>query len=125
MVYHSKKDWWLMALVWFGVLLPSLIGIYLLIVENGSGNAGWTMLFTSVFIAGVVLALTYPLLRNQRSEFDRTLRCVGEKRNTSLVDRGSAPDDRPAECSGVVARSSPNRLPQKWGQRLRADLTGR
>ena len=74
MVYHSKKDWWLMALVWFGVLLPSLIGIYLLIVENGSGDAGWTMLFTSVFIAGVVLVLTYPLYYEIR-EANLIVRC--------------------------------------------------
>jgi hypothetical protein len=67
MVYHSKKDWWLVALVWVGVLIPlgigiySRIGIYSLITRGGDDLAGWTLLVASISIAAFVLLLTYPL----------------------------------------------------------------
>ena len=61
MVYHSKKDWWLVALVWAGVLLPLAIGIYNLVAPNGNAHAGWTLLFICTLIGALVLFLTYPL----------------------------------------------------------------
>lgn len=61
MIYHSKKDWWLVALVWVAVLLPFAIGVYHLVAESGNAHAGWTALYTGAFTAGMVLLLTYPL----------------------------------------------------------------
>ncbi len=61
MVYRSKKDWWLVALVWVGVLIPFAIGIYILIARGGNNLAGWTLLVISTFAGALVLLLTYPL----------------------------------------------------------------
>ena len=61
MVYHSKKDWWLVGLVWIGILLPLAVGIYNLIAAEGNGRAGWTLILICTFTGGLVLLLTYPL----------------------------------------------------------------
>jgi hypothetical protein len=60
MLYHSKKDWWLVALVWTGILFPLAIGIYNLVTTNGNARVGWTFLLICTFTA-LVLLLTYPL----------------------------------------------------------------
>ena len=61
MVYRSKKDWWLIGLVWVGVLVPFAIGIYTLVARGGNNLAGWTLLVISTFTGALVLLLTYPL----------------------------------------------------------------
>jgi membrane protein YdbS with pleckstrin-like domain len=61
MVYHSKKDWWLLALVRVCVLLPIAIGIYNLVAEGGNARAGWTLLFICALTGALILFLTYPL----------------------------------------------------------------
>ena len=61
MVYRSKKDWWLVALVWVGVLVPFAIGSYTLVARGGNNLAGWTLLVISTFTGVLVLLLTYPL----------------------------------------------------------------
>ena len=61
MVYHSKKDWWLVALVWVCVLLPFAIGIYNLVAPSGNDHAGWTLLVICTFTGVLILLLTYPL----------------------------------------------------------------
>ena len=61
MVYRSKKDWWLVALVWVGVLIPFATGIYILIARGGNNPAGWTLLVIGTFAGALVLLLTYPL----------------------------------------------------------------
>lgn len=61
MLYHSKKDWWLVALVWAGILLPLAIGIYNVVTANGNARAGWTLVLICTFAGALVLLLTYPL----------------------------------------------------------------
>jgi hypothetical protein len=61
MLYHSKKDWWLVALVWTGILLPLAVGLYNLIAADGNARAGWTLLLICTLTGGLVLLLTYPL----------------------------------------------------------------
>ena len=61
MVYRPKKDWWLVALVWVGVLVPFAIGLYVLVARSGDNVAGWTLLVISTFAGALVLLLTYPL----------------------------------------------------------------
>lgn len=61
MIYHSKKDWWLMALVWSSVLLPLAFGIYNLVARGGNIQVAWTSLFIGIFTGALVLLLTYPL----------------------------------------------------------------
>lgn len=61
MRYHSKKDRWLVALVWAGLLLPLAIGIYNLVAPDGNARAGWSLLLTCTLAGALVLLLTYPL----------------------------------------------------------------
>jgi hypothetical protein len=61
MVYHSKKDWWLVGLVWAGILLLLAAGIYNVLSANGNAQLGLILLFVCIFISAVVLFLTYPL----------------------------------------------------------------
>lgn len=50
MVYYSKKDWWLVSLVWAGILLLLVIGVYNLIAPSGEAYVDWTFLFSCAFI---------------------------------------------------------------------------
>jgi hypothetical protein len=59
MLYRSKKDWWLVLLVWSAILLPFALGVYHLL--NTNKEAGWYLLFVGVVTGAVVLWLTYPL----------------------------------------------------------------
>ena len=59
MLYRSKKDWWLVLLVWTAILLPFALGACLLI--SGKTEAGWYLLFVGAVTGAVVLWLTYPL----------------------------------------------------------------
>ena len=61
MQYYSKKDWWLVALVWAGLLLPLGIGIYNLVAADGNKRAGLILLIICTFTGASVLLLTYPL----------------------------------------------------------------
>jgi hypothetical protein len=46
MIYHSKKDLWIVLLVSAAVLLPFVLGIYNLVVRNGNAEAGWYLLLS-------------------------------------------------------------------------------
>lgn len=61
MVYRSKKDWWLVGLVWGGVSLPLLVGLYNLFAPGGNPRLGWELTRAGVVAAAAVLILTYPL----------------------------------------------------------------
>ena len=59
MLYRSKKDWWLVLLVWTAILLPFALGAFLII--SGKTEAGWYLLFVGGVTGAVVLWLTCPL----------------------------------------------------------------
>jgi hypothetical protein len=61
MVYRSKKDWWLVGLVWGGVGAPLLIGLYNLFAPGGNLQLGWELVRVGVVTSAVVLILTFPL----------------------------------------------------------------
>ena len=61
MLYRSKKDWWLVALVCSALSLPFVLGIYNLLAVGGNREAGWYLLFVGTLSGAVVLWLTYPL----------------------------------------------------------------
>ena len=60
MIYYSKKDAWLVAVVIVAILIPVLIGVFLLFATDGSWVAGATPLFAVVILV-LVLVLAYPL----------------------------------------------------------------
>ena len=62
MVYHSKKDLWLVIVMTLGFVTPLVIG--LIIIAKGSGaerNIGWIVIAASMAIAALMLWLSYPL----------------------------------------------------------------
>ena len=61
MKYRSKKDWWLVGLVWAAVLDPVCAGLLLVLLPGGSSVVGWELLRAGVVIGAVVVVLTYPL----------------------------------------------------------------
>jgi hypothetical protein len=61
MVYGSKKDWWLVGLVWCGVGAPFLIGLYNIFAPGGDLQLGWALVRVGVVTCAVVLILTFPL----------------------------------------------------------------
>src|SRR4051812_25249348 len=61
MVYRSKKDWWLVGLVWRGRRAPSLIGLYNVLAPGGDLQLGRTLVRAGVAACAAVLVLTFPL----------------------------------------------------------------
>jgi len=61
MVYRSKKDWWLVGLVWGGVTLPLLVGLCILFAPGGNPQLGRELALAGAVAAAAVLILTYPL----------------------------------------------------------------
>jgi hypothetical protein len=61
MIYRSKKDLWLVALVWGGVLAPLAIGVFNLFAPGGNLELGWALTRVSVVVAATVVILTFPL----------------------------------------------------------------
>ena len=61
MVYRSKKDWWLVGLVWGGVSLPLLVGFYNVLAPGGDLRWGWELVRAGTVAAAAVLILTCPL----------------------------------------------------------------
>src|SRR5687767_1035812 len=59
MLYRSKKDWWLVLLVWTAIMLPLALGGFLLF--GGKTEAGWYLLFVGGVTGTVVVWLTCPL----------------------------------------------------------------
>ena len=61
MIYYSKKDLWLVLVVWAAILLPFALGIYDITVPGGDAWAGGYLLFVGILSAAFVGLLTYPL----------------------------------------------------------------
>ena len=61
MIYRSKKDLWLVALVWGGVLAPLAIGTYNLLSPGGNLQLGWALVRVGVVASAAVLVTTFPL----------------------------------------------------------------
>ena len=59
MIYRSKKDWWLVGLVWGAVIALLLAGLYN--VLGGDARLGWELVRAGVVAAAAVVFTTYPL----------------------------------------------------------------
>jgi membrane protein YdbS with pleckstrin-like domain len=73
MIYYSKKDAWLVAVVLACILSPVFVGLFLLFATDGHWVAGATALY-SVVIVLLVLLLTYPLYY-EITPLGLTIRC--------------------------------------------------
>ncbi|HEX8501287.1 MAG TPA: PH domain-containing protein [Pyrinomonadaceae bacterium] len=61
MLHRSKKDAWLVGLVWGGALAPLAAGLFLLLARGGDPGPGWALVRAGVVAAAAVLLTTYPL----------------------------------------------------------------
>jgi Bacterial PH domain len=61
MIYRSKKDLWLVGLVWGSVLAPFAIGVFNLFAPGGNLQLGWALTRVGVIAAAAVLIMTFPL----------------------------------------------------------------
>jgi hypothetical protein len=61
MVYRSKKDLWLLGLVWGAVLSPLAIGLFNVFAPVGNVEVGWVLVRAGVVAAAAVIFTTYPL----------------------------------------------------------------
>jgi hypothetical protein len=74
MIHRSKKDTWLVSLILSSVLIPLLVGIFLLIATDVNQPLGWTLTIIGANTAIVILLLTYPL-RYEIHPSELTVRC--------------------------------------------------
>ncbi len=61
MFHRSKKDAWLVGLVWGGALAPLGAGLFLVFAGGGDHGPGWALVRVGVVAAAAVLLTTYPL----------------------------------------------------------------
>ncbi|HEX6183593.1 MAG TPA: PH domain-containing protein [Pyrinomonadaceae bacterium] len=61
MLHRSKKDAWLVGLVWGGVLSPLAAGLLLLLTPGAEPEPGWWLIRVGVVAVAAVLVTTYPL----------------------------------------------------------------
>jgi hypothetical protein len=60
-IYRSKKDRWLVGLVWGAVLTPLVLGLCNVLAPGGNLELGWALFRAGVITAAAVLFTTYPL----------------------------------------------------------------
>jgi hypothetical protein len=61
MLYRSKKDWWLVGLVWGAVCAPLALGLFNMLAPGGNLEVGRSLVRAGVVAAVAVLLTTYPL----------------------------------------------------------------
>ena len=61
MTYNSKKDRWIVGLVWGGALAPLAAGLFLVLAGGGDAGPGWALVRIGIVAAAAVLLTTYPL----------------------------------------------------------------
>lgn len=61
MIHRSKKDTWLILIIFASVLIPLATGIFLLIGTDVDGPLGWALFIIGANTGLVILLLTYPL----------------------------------------------------------------
>ncbi len=61
MLHRSKKDAWLVGLVWGGALAPAAAGLFLLFAPGGGPGPGRALVGAGVVAAAAVVLTTYPL----------------------------------------------------------------
>ena len=61
MLYRSKKDLWLVGLVWGSALATLAAGLFNVLAPGGNPGLGWALVRAGVVAAAAVLLTTYPL----------------------------------------------------------------
>ena len=74
MFYRSKKDWWLVGLVWGAVLAPLIFGLFNVLAPFGNPELGWALVRAGVIALAAVLLTTYPL-NYEITETELVARC--------------------------------------------------
>ncbi len=74
MIHRSKKDAWLVSLIWLSVFVPLLVGIFILLASNAGRSLGLALTIIGANTGLVILLLTYPL-RYEILPSELTVRC--------------------------------------------------
>jgi hypothetical protein len=74
MTHYSKKDGWIVVVVWLAIIGPMVMGIAFMTVGGPLLAAGMTTLLISTLTGLVVLLLTYPLYYKITSD-ELVVRC--------------------------------------------------
>ena len=63
MKYHSKKDWWVLLIVWIAILLPPGFGFIAIHIESEPPLviSGWISLIAAALFILSLCALSFPL----------------------------------------------------------------
>ncbi|MBV9617013.1 MAG: hypothetical protein JO031_16280, partial [Ktedonobacteraceae bacterium] len=63
MKYHSKKDWWVLLVVWIAILLPPIFGFIAIHIESEPPLviSGWISLIAAALFILSLCALSFPL----------------------------------------------------------------
>ena len=61
MLYRSKKDWWLVGLVWGAALAPLAVGLFLMSTPGGGDGLQWWFVRVGVVASAAVVLTSYPL----------------------------------------------------------------
>ncbi|MDT5293639.1 MAG: hypothetical protein QOJ76_519 [Acidobacteriota bacterium] len=98
MVYRSKKDWWLVGLVWGAVVLPFLLGLFQVLAPGGNTQLGWTLVRAGVVAVAAVLLTTFPL-NYEITDDELLVRCGLMRRRVPLASiEEVAPSRNPASA---------------------------
>jgi hypothetical protein len=84
MVYRSKKDWWLVGLVWGAVLVPFALGLFNVLAPGGNPQLGWTLVRAGVVAVAAVLLTTFPLYY-EITDTELLVRCGLMRRRVPLA----------------------------------------
>jgi len=74
MKYHSKKDWWVLLVVWIAILLPPGFGFIAIHIESEPALvvSGWISLIAAAIFILSLCALSFPLYY----EIEATALCI-------------------------------------------------
>ena len=61
MLYRSKKDWWLVGLVWGAALSPLAVALFLMSTPGGGDGLQWWFIRVGVVASAAVMLTSYPL----------------------------------------------------------------
>jgi hypothetical protein len=61
MIHRSKKDTWLVSLIFMSVLIPLILGIFLLVIRDANRSFGLALIIIGANTGLIILLLTYPL----------------------------------------------------------------
>ena len=99
MVHYSKKDWWLIAIVAYAVIIPLTLGLIFLFLGAPYRTIGIALTIDGAITVAVILLLCYPLYY-QVDSLQLIVRCgvlINRRIPLAAIDQVT-PDRNPASA---------------------------